>query len=784
MKKSHRLLSSALMTTTALTGVSLVAMDTAHAQQSAMALEEIVVTATRRSESVQDIPINITAVAAGDIERFRMTDIGEMARWVPGLTLVDQGPRDGNQLIVRGLSVETFAGSEALGNANGDTVATYIGEIPYYIDLKLFDLERVEVLIGPQGTLYGSGTLGGAVRYIPNKPDPSEFSGEVHVKSYDLAHSGSLGFEGDVVLNVPIVEDKLAVRGVFGYIDDPGFIDYDFVVQNAGVSNPQPNFNDPADVAANLRSVKDANYDKTVAGRLSVLANVTENFEAVLSYYYQDQETGGRQVTSRVALGTGEYVSGLRFEEPNDLNNDLFALEINWDLGFATLTSASAYSDYDELGQRDQTDLLLDFEYGYEFFPQFAAFTREIADETRYNQELRLVSNSDGPFNWIVGAFYNKFEGEATSEEFAPGIPEFFGIDRPDNLEYFQLTLENLKEKAVYGEASYDLTDQLTLTVGGRYYDYTVDDSVGFDLPLLSGNPTGVNVDLAQNIVSDDGFLFKVNASYQVNDDVLVYGTVSEGYRIGGVNAVPPCPDPIPPGQNVCALPDELLIKPDTTLNKELGIKSTLMDGRIVFNAAIYHIDWDDLQTSSRTENGSIPITVNGGAADSQGFEMSGRFVINDSFAVQGSWSYNDAKLTQDAPGLVNGEDAFDGDRVSGSPKHQVAVSGDYTTVIGGDYDLTVNYGMTYQSNVFTRVGLRNGGEALKSYAIHNASVTVGKDNWEVSVYADNLTDEFAVTSVRTERTFIRDINGFRLRSFTETPIRPRSVGVEARYRF
>lgn len=779
MRRTNQVLTSALLTTTALTTVGL---SSAMAQQ--MVLEELVVTATRRAESVQDIPINITAVAGSDIQRLRLNNISELARWVPGLNLTDQGPRGANQLSVRGLNTDSLNASEFLDNTNGETVATYIGEIPYYLDLKLYDVDRVEVLIGPQGTLYGAGTLGGAVRYIMKKADPTEFSGEVHIKGYDLGESGSVGFEGDIVLNVPLIEDKVAARLSVGYLDDPGFIDYNFLVREPGVSLPQPDFTDPAAVAANLRSEKDVNDEQTLSARLNLLFNVTEDLEVSLNYYYQDQESGGRQITSRRAFNTGLYESGLRYLEPNDRNNDLFSAEITWDFGFATLTSATGYSDYDELGQRDQTDLLVNFEFGYELFPAFAAFTREEVDETRFNQELRLVSNNEGPFSWIVGGFYNKFESDSTSREFTPGIPEFFGVIRPDNLEYIQQDTQDLEEKAVFGEVGYELTDQWQVTVGGRYYDYSDDQQTGFDLPLLGGEPTAINLDLGQNVVNDDGFLFKVNTSYQVTDDVLLYGTVSEGYRIGGVNSVPACPDPIPAGQNVCALPDEELIKPDKTLNKEIGIKSTFDDGRIVFNASLYHIDWDDIQIQSTTQNGGVPITVNGGKAVSKGFEIATRAIVNDSLSLSGTWAYVDAKLTQDAPGLVDGADAFDGDRLSGTPKHAVSATLDYYFPLGSDYDLDFNYGMTYISGVYTKVGLRNSGQVLAGFAVHNASLTLSKDDWEVSLYADNLFDEFAVTSVRQSLAFVRDVNGVTLRRYFENVIRPREIGIEARYRF
>ena len=638
---------------------------------------------------------------------------------------------------------------------------------------------------GPQGTLYGAGTLGGAVRYIPKKPDTNVTLAEIHLNGYGLEESGGVGFDGDVTINVPLVEDKLAFRATFGYLDAPGFIDYNFLVREAGVSNPQPDFNDPAAVAANLTSDDGVNFEKTLSARVGVLWNPTEESEVLLRYFYQDQESGGRQITHRRAFNTDLYESAHRFVEPNDRENNLISLEVTWDFGWAEVTSATGWSNYDEQGQRDQTDLLLNFEYGYESFPSFAAFTREIVHEDCFSQVLRVVSTGDDRFSWIVGGFYNKSKSDASSEEFTPGIPEFFGIDRPDNLEFIQLTKEELEEKAVFGEIGYELTDRWQITVGGRYYDYSVDDAVGFDLPLSNGDPTAINVQLATNAVSDDGFLFKVNTSYQVNDDVLVYGTVSEGYRIGGVNAVPPCLDPIPPGQNLCALPHEFLIKPDTTLNKEIGIKSVWGEGRFVFNGALYHINWDDIQTESTTVNGALPITANGGKAISRGFEIALRALINDNVAVSGTWAYVDAKLTSDAPGLVDGvEDGLDGDRVAGTPEHQISFSLDYNQPVGSGYELRANYSFTYTSDVYTKVGLRNNGHILGGFALHNASVTLSDENCEVSLFADNLFDEFAVTSVRQDLSFVRDVNNFALRRFFENVIRPRSVGLEFRYHF
>ncbi len=340
-------------------------------------LEVIIVTATRREASVQDVPFNMVALGPESLQKLRVTELAELTRAVPGLYLADQGPRSGNLLTVRGLNVSSITASESVGNGTGGTVATYLGDIPLFVDLKLLDMERVEALLGPQGTLYGVGTLGGAIRYLPNRPDPAAPDAEFGGRLYALDESGGAGLDVHGMVNLPLVDDRLALRIGLGYTDDPGFIDYDYIVREAGVSNPQPDFDDPADVAANLREQEDADTEETWSGRVALLWQPSDAVVANLTYYYQDQHVGARTVNHDEAMGSGRYVSAHRFLEPNDQKNQLLALELNWDLGFAELTSATGVSKYEASGQRDQTDFLMDLGYGYEEFPAFAAYVRD-----------------------------------------------------------------------------------------------------------------------------------------------------------------------------------------------------------------------------------------------------------------------------------------------------------------------------------------------------------------------------------------------------------------------
>ena len=749
--------------------------------------EEIIVTASRRETTVRELPFNIYATSGTVLEEQRIRGLAEFARWVPGLTVVDQGGRAANLMTVRGLNVLSLTASEALDNSSGDTVQTYVGDIPLYVDLKLHDIERVEVLLGPQGTLYGAGTLGGAVRYIPRAPDPTRFSMEFHGDAFGVAHGGS-GLEGDLTVNVPIVDERIAFRASLGWLDDPGFIDYPYLVREPGVSDPEPDLSDPAAVAANLWRKEDANWEQTSSGRFAFLVRPSDRLQATFSYYFQDQEAGGRSVNHRHAFGTGRYESAHRFLEPNDRENSLVSAEVVADLGFAMLTSATGLSRYDEQGQRDQTDLLLQISEGYippdrpayHEFPEFAAYTREVVDERRVNQELRLVSNGMGRWSWIGGLFFNDYEIDALSEEFAPGYPEFAGIEYPNgDLEYRLTTKARLKEQALFGEVTYRLADRWAVGVGGRFFDYDIEQSMTRDFPFdwWFGEPEG-------NKENDDGFLGKINASFDVSSDVLAYVTISEGYRIGGVNTIAVCDPALPPEvQHECAPADQILVKPDRTTNYEIGVHGALAGGRVQLGASAYYIDWSDIQTLTRTDIGGALIVVNGGDARTRGIELAAIARTDGPWSFRWSYAYTDAKLAEDVPGLVDGADAFAGDRLSGTPEHQGSFHARYFRQLPNGLGFDADYGLTFTSDVLTKVGMRSNGERLGGYTLHSASLGLSGTHWSARLYADNLFDKFAETGVRDDPSTIYDVNGFSVRRYYRDVLRPRTFGIEFRYR-
>jgi outer membrane receptor protein involved in Fe transport len=780
------------------------------AQENAV-IEEMLVTATRREANVQDIPINIAAFEGALLEEREISDLADLGRNVPGLYVVDQGKRSANHIVVRGLNLDPIISSEGLGNNGGKTVSTYLGEIPLYVDLALNDMDRVEVLLGPQGTLYGAGTLGGAIRYIPRRPELGTTAVTFRAATFDLSESDDFGMRGGVTANFPLGEN-LALRATVDSYDDPGFIDTPFLVRQAGVSDPEPDFSDPAAVAANLRSEEDVNGEETLSARIGLRWEPTAAIDANLTYYYQDMEAHGRTQNHVESFGTGRYQSATRYPEPNDRQNELLALEVTADLGFAELTSATGFAKFSELGQRDQTDLLITLEYYYETFPSFSAFTREEATEDTSSQEVRLVSQGDGAWNWIGGFFYLNREGDGESREFTPHFDEYLGGPlRPDSLEYLNVELEDLTEQAVFGEVGYRISDQWQVTLGGRYYDYTYETQSGVAFPLLETvfndlPPDETGLVLEPNSQADDGFLFKVNSSYRFTDNLMGYVTISEGYRIGSSNGVGPCPDPIPPNQGVCALPDEIQYFPDSTTNYELGVHSQWLDRRLTVNAAVYSIDWKDPQLSSTTVNGAQPITKNGGGAESTGMEVSLDAQITDRLDIGFSYAHTTAELSSDAPDLMrlftppgfgpgtlyDGGDAvyidgLAGDRLPGSPQDQGTFNIGYDLPLNGRWNLDLNYGLASIGGVLTKIGGRAGGEELGGFTVHSASAVLRGGSWTLGVYAQNLTNEYAVTGVRSTAGFVQtvaDQNGdpVRVRSYAHEVLRPREIGLRFTY--
>lgn len=725
-------------------------------------LEEIIVTASRRAEALQDTPYNLSVFTSDVLQNRKITDLTKLALMVPGATSQELGP-DGTTIVIRGLTVSD-------NNLDGSTVAQYINDTPSNIligSFKLLDIDRVEVLRGPQGTLYGAGSLGGTVRYITNKPDPTETTVDLHLKSYVTKASDGASVDGDIVINLPLVEDRVALRTVVGHLNEEGFVDFTNVLLYPGKS-------------LETTTKKDLNYERTTSLRASLLANVTDDIEAVASHYFQRSTAGGRQRVNEPFTGD-RYAFSYLYEAPKRYLSRLSSLDLTWQLGFADLFSSSSYGEFDSTSQGDVTDFLITLGLGYEAFPFFSGYNEDINDRAVFTQELRLTSTHDGPVQWIAGLFYTDEDNYFQSREFTPGLPEFFGIDRPDQLEYFQKNDEHVREMAAFGEISYDLTDEWTVTGGVRHFRLETDQEGCLFFPLYPGTE-GTAIDFncegagtINGVVYSDpdptsDTFFKFNVDYHLAEDVMAYATFSQGFRRGGVNSVPE-------GGQAGNFPESFLsYGPDTVDNYELGLKSQFMDGRATLNVAAYTLDWTNLQlpTSTGPEFGDIPITANAGKARSRGGEAELAALVTDALSVFATYSYTDARVEEDNAALG----AEEGDPVPNVPETKFTLGFDYSYGLADGRELLFHADGSYNGSTDTAFPGANNFDHLPAYTIVNAAITHRwNEDLSLSLFADNLFNEYAPTIGRhpANNTFRGQFNFIN---------RPRSVGLDLRYSF
>ena len=760
----------------------------------------IVVTATRRATSLQDVPINISAVGKDQLERQRIDDVRDIADFTPGITIADTGPGSTGTIVLRGLNASD---TDTTGATYDNALGVYIGEVPIYYDFKMLDIARVETLLGPQGTLYGLGTLAGAIRNIPNRPDTEKITAEWHGRVYGKNEASKVGYQLDGVINIPIVKDRIAFRSATGYYDDPGFIDYPLILKTPGVSlaqAPRSPAITQAFADANFAGQKDLNYEKTFTTRNQLLVQVTPDLTADFTYAFQHTKTGGGQYNSNGVFGTGRYESAARYAEPVDRRAHLVSMEINAHVAdIFDLVSTTAYTQVKNKRRGDNTDLLLDLDYDYELFPAFTSWNESEDTRKQINQEIRLVSTHGGPFSCVVGAFYNEQKLQRDYREHVPGLP---GVDlarNPDEIEYASFNRAKVTEQAVFGEGTFKITPEWQVTAGGRLFNYTSKVSGRAVTPLLGDPVSPYALKAAGGTSRKGGNVWKFNTSYKITPGLMVYATYSKGYRIGGPNTVAPCVLPLkpPPFQNVCALPNEQQFGPDSTKNLEVGVRAELFDRKLTLNMNAFKIDWNGIQVASATVNGIVGITVNGGKAKSEGFEASFQLRPLDRLAIQGTYSYTNARLTEDVAKIISVNspagkypsspiqlDALSGDRLPGSTKNSGSLGVNYTMpVLGGD--LTADWTATYRGDVVTRLGWDRGyGDKLDGFILHRASLSWQNDTFTIGLFGNNLFNKYAITSIANDRSRIGVNDGVRLRYFRRTVITPRTFGLELRVKY
>ena len=750
-------------------------------------LEEVIVTATSRATTTQDIPYNISAIKGSDIQQQNIVNANDLMRTIAGVSVVDRGYRNLghiNSLVIRGINVDNGLNGE-VGLSAAPTVATYVDNIPLFASFLLKDLQRVEVLRGPQATLYGSGALGGTVRYIMNKPDPTGFYGEATGTIGKTDGSSGQNLSGDVVLNFPIGENA-AFRLSGGIIDNDGVIDYVNLYQLGDNEKPMVLLDDGSCVDNNSSSLnsaqvafndacytskKDADTVKITYWRGSLLWNATDDLSFQLTYQGQHDKIGGRRSNTN---GTDYYGNpygdddmGATFLEPAERDVDLVNLDAIWELGFATLTSNTSYYDHSGDGWRDNTSLWVTdrsqetsftnwFNILYTGNPRAAAYVTAGFDEDAFVQEFRLISDAtdDSKWDWIAGMYYMDQDRSTTNVSYLRGLNEYSqacadlgSLCEADGqwwvggnlseIDFFYDRKENFKDFALYGELTYNISDTVRITGGIRWFDNKLTNSTAMDFPLFEGVVVPYNDFPTQK---DDDVLFKLNTSWDIRDDMMLYATFSQGYRRGGANAVP--------ATGFFAEPNPETIQfyaADKVNNYEIGIKGS--SDRIRYSADLFYIDWKDPQLNTTTAFWGFFIAQNGESAVSKGLELEVSFAATQNLIVNAGYAYVNAKLTDDliAPQFGN-KISDDGHRLPGTPKHTLSAGLDHNFTMSSGWDMNSRLHAYYQSDSINSITDGTTQDYFKGFTLWDASIAFSSEKWVFALYGKNLTNKEGVT--------------------------------------
>lgn len=751
-------------------------------------IEEIVVTATRREQSVLDVPYNISAISGAALESLQITDAADLMRNVTGVGVVDRGYRNSgviNGVMIRGVNTDgSSLGDYALSAV--PTVSTYVNDTPVYANFVLKDLERVEVLRGPQGTLYGSGSLGGTVRYVTRAPKLREFDASVGATASQVDGSGGTGWSGDAMINIPIGE-TLALRVNGTVMDYPGLTDYAnvYVLDQNGIP-VAPNGVLSAD--AQYARKKDADTVDIKYARASLLWQPGDSFDATLSYMQQSDDIGGRRQQTVGFDGFGrqyrKYENGSIQLEPSSRDVNVSSLELNVDFGFATLTSSSSYYDHEGDSVSENTGFyakagFLSFYYNY---PRPMASAVRTYSDKAFVQEMRLTSATGNALDYVVGLYYMDQKTGSSQQSLLRGFKRWwdafsgFPAAVSGDVDFDYSRRESFEDRAAFGELTWHLSDDVQVTGGLRYFKSDFSNDTYMALPLYVGFAPPTNASFDSN---DDGTLFKLNASWRFAGRNTLYGTVSEGYRRGGSNAVPLT-------GTFAEKPAWQRYEPDSVVNYEIGIKGA--SAGFQYSVAAFFVDWDDVQVNTATPNWGFYAAQNGGKARTAGVELDISGALTDRINYSLGYAYTKAELRDDIarPDNPAAIIAVNGAQLPGTPESTISVSADYTLPLANASQWITRINGYYQSTTTNAISLSpTFNTQLDAFALWGLSTTYATDRWDATLFVKNIFNEEGVTGLFTEAYMgTAPALGYYGNGSKQFLSLPRTLGVTVNYRF
>lgn len=755
--------------------------------QPSAGVEQIVVTAQGREQDITTVPYNISAVLGEAIEEQNILDTAELMRGVAGVAVVDRGARNSSVVSgirIRGLNVDSSAlGDYAVSAVS--TVATYIDNTPLFANFLLSDIDRVEVLRGPQGTLYGSGALGGAVRYILRQPQLEKREGRVSASISKVKESGSIGNSESFAFNLPI-SSVAALRINGTHNDYPGATDYRNIYKLDADGLPVAP-NGVLSPTAEYRNYRDADSVRQDYGRASLLLRPNDVFDLTLSYMAQADRFGGRRGTSLGTDGWGRPYGDLEIgsvqKEPSDRHVNLSSLEANVDLGFATLTSSTSHYNHRGSITSENTGFYaqngwLGFYYNY---PRpLASAVRDYGDKA-ITQEFRLVSDTGGKFDYVVGLYYQNQKRFSSQVSYLRGFKRWWDAAFPgfeaaviSDVDFDYRQSEEFKEKAIYGELTWHASDTLQFTGGFRHFSLDADTTIN---QVTSNWASLVDSSHSRGEKSQSKTLFKGNMSWWFSQQSQLYATVSEGYRRGGTNGTPTT-------GNFAESPAWQSYKSDTVRNYELGVKGAV--NRLSYNANVFYVDWKDPQVNSSTTNWGFFAVQNAPKASTRGVELELSGSMESGFGWGLGYTYTEAELERDAM-AVDGAYLYGhkGDTLPGVPRHRFNAMGSY----GIEFDsgvLTLRADAYYQSSSQNALSLNNKyRRTLDGFPLFNASATWSQGGWDATLWIKNIGNEEGITGVYTaEYMGTAPAEGYFGNGSKALVTLPRTVGLTASYRF
>jgi len=770
------------------------------AQGSELVIEEVMVTARKRSETLQDVPFSIAARTEAQLRRSGATNLETMADGVAGLAVQNLGPGQ-SQVAIRGISAGQIVRDQP---GVKEQVGVYLDESVISLslftpDLDFYDTNRVEVLRGPQGTLFGSGSLAGTIRYITNQPDPRETSGSIsstveHIKNGGVG--GSLKAHG----NMPLGETS-AVRAVAYVQKYGGFID---AVQLNDATR-QPTGGTDKDVNSGIRQ----------GARIAFTFEPSERLSLTPKLVWQDIDMDGFNredhynilanpfTTTRVPVELDSLEQFTQLEESFEDEFFLADLTASYDTDRFTITSISSWTDRKVRVLRDATALTASITGGSAGENE-SIYTLDapLDDRTEVevaSQEIRLSSNDEGPLQWVTGVFYTEIDRHygqtltvagyeaAGGTAFAPTA----GPRAPRDVLYFSDIPYELTQLALFGELSYDVSDKLNLTLGARWFDFEEERVLTFD-----GSFAVRTID-QKGKTDSNGVSPRVLARYDLSDTVMLNAQVAKGFRLGGIND--PLNAPLCNAADLATYGGNPTFEDESVINYEVGSKMTVLEGRGTFNISAFYSDIEDLQVTQDAGSCSSRVIFNVDEAHSQGLEIefSVRPTANLEFSIAGS--YTDAELDSDlrsSSGAILGG-VEDGNELPTAADYTIALAGTYFFEFVEGWESYVSASMHSVGARYTQISDQTPGAGtvplfqnvgggtqanfnfdaeLTNYQTANLRLGGRTANWDIALFVNNVTDELARQSLDRERGGRARV-GYRVNQ-------PRTAGLTARYDF